>query len=236
MELIGLKSELISAGDDLVMAIVGSLNLNAQSFNDSDLLVVSAKVVAVSEENFANESEMQNLIYKEADVVFPGPEAAKLTITKGIPTPNAGIDRSNAADGQIILWPNDPQKSADELRDKLVEKFGLKDFGVLLIDSCCWPLRRGTNALCLAYSGIVGVEDQRGTEDLFGRKLQITQVALADQLAAAANLLMGEAAEATPFVLVKNAPVKFTNSKTDSVQQQQMPINECLWGSILNNK
>lgn len=132
---------------------------------------------------------------------------------------NAGIDHSNVApvgtnekdnqaideNEQVLLLPEDPDKSASEIRAK-IEAVTDKKIGVMIIDSHGRAWRIGTEGVCIGLSGLPAVVDERGWDDLFGRSLRITIVGVADELAAAASLVMGQAAEGTPVVHVRGFP------------------------------
>ena len=137
---------------------------------------------------------------------------------------NAGIDHSNVApaplqvppfspkmDGEkagveyVLLLPENPDRSADRIRTKMESK-AHKKIGVMIIDSHGRAWRIGTQGVCIGLSGIPGVVDERGWQDLFGYTLRITVVGVADELAAAASLVMGQAAEGTPIVHVRGFP------------------------------
>ena len=130
---------------------------------------------------------------------------------------NAGIDHSNVTshlpEGEglgvredwVLLLPENPDHSAHLLRQQIEEQTG-KQIGVLIIDSHGRAWRNGTIGTAIGISGVPGLEDLRGTADLFGYKLQVTQVGVADELAAAASLVMGQAAEGTPAVHVRGFP------------------------------
>lgn len=160
---------------------------------------------------------------------------AGLTITQGCFIPFAGIDQSNAPKGMAILWPKNPFASAARLQKNLAAHFHLKRLGILIADSTCHPLRRGTGGLAIGWAGFVGVEDERGKKDLYGKKLRITQKAVADNLSSAALLLAGEAAERTPFVIFRGAPVRFTNRKIDPTDALISP-DQCLFRSLYPKK
>ena len=104
-----------------------------------------------------------------------------------------------------------------------------------MIDSHCQPLRTGVVGIALGWAGIEGVEDERGEKDLYGKELHVTQKNSADQLASAASLMMGEGNESIPFVLIKKAPIKFTNKKFDQ-GSYSFPINDDLFAGIYNDK
>lgn len=220
MQLIPIKTRIIEPGDDL-MAVLAETGFK---FEDGDVLVVSSKVVSFAENRLASAEEFEKLVEQESEKLVKG-KVVDLSKKYGIWIANAGIDKSNVPSGQIVLWPANPQKSADDLR----AKFDFWNFGIIITDSVCQPGRQGVTGACITYCGFVGVEDARGTEDLFGNKLQITTVAKADMLAASANLLMGEAAESVPFVVVRQAPVKFTQEMVDSIAEQSIAEEDCIF-------
>lgn len=116
--------------------------------------------------------------------------------------PNAGLDQSNIQEGYAIGWPRDPLASAAHLRREIAHRSG-KRIAAMLTDSGCRPRRIGVTAIALTVSGFDPLEDQRGKADLFGRDLRMTQEARADQLATAANFLMGNADESIPAVIIR---------------------------------
>jgi coenzyme F420-0:L-glutamate ligase/coenzyme F420-1:gamma-L-glutamate ligase len=124
---------------------------------------------------------------------------------------NAGIDHSNvaaagdSAEEQVLLLPTDPDGSAEMIRDEIRSQTR-KRVGILIIDSHGRAWRNGTVGTAIGLAGLPGLQDLRGNRDLFGRELLITQVGVADELAAAASLVMGQAAEGTPVVHVRGFP------------------------------
>lgn len=235
MDLKGLKSKIITPGDDILKVIYESLG--TRSLEDGDILVITSKVIAVSQGKIVkikSKKDFENLVKEEADKVYGG-KMAILTLKNGIYIPWAGIDRSNVEKGYAVMWPENPYEAAIGLWNKLKKKFGLKKLGVIITDSTCMPLRKGVSAIALGYAGFKGVEDARQKDDLFGNKLKVTQKAAADMLAAAANLEMGEGNESKPFVLIKNVPVKFTaiNPKKDSLI---IKGKDCLFAPLHDKK
>lgn len=154
------------------------------------------------------------LILREAEHVFNG-GVIWLTLKDGVLIANAGIDLSNAPAGHAILWPERPWEWAHDFRRALRAIYDVRDLGVIVTDGRSVPLRRGFVGMALAYSGFEGIENQKGKPDLFGRPLQFTEKMMADGLAAAAVLVGGEAAESTPFVLIEDAPVTFTDRRIE---------------------
>ena len=148
----------------------------------------------------------------EAEVVFVGEDAGVFfTLMDGTWIANAGVDLSNVREGAAILWPDGPWDWAATFWGRLRDQFGLTDLGVVLTDSRVAHLRRGVTGVAIAYAGFEGVQSEIGQPDLFGHPLRVTEKAVADDLAAAAVLVCGEAAEQTPFALVRGAPVVFTD-------------------------
>jgi F420-0:gamma-glutamyl ligase len=128
-----------------------------------------------------------------------------LTIKENALMPYAGIDESNS-NGYYVLWPERPQQTADQIWATLRQRFGLRHAGVVLTDSRPLPLRWGVTGFAVAHSGFRALRDYRGQPDLFGRPLRMTQANLADALAAAAVLAMGEGNESTPLARITGLP------------------------------
>jgi len=127
------------------------------------------------------------------------------TMKNGVLIPSAGIDESNAGD-YFILWPEQPQKIAAMLRRWFCRAYGLRQLGVIITDSRSMPLRRGVIGVAIGWAGFSPLYDYRGKKDLFGRTLRVSQANVADALAAAAVLAMGEGAEQTPLTIIRGAP------------------------------
>lgn len=259
MQLIPLKSPLIQAKDDLFKIILTLLKAKDIKPQEQDVFIISSKVVALSENQIVkldkvevsekaqnlpsaryvqtatkNEAAFKQLILDEADSFLDG-ENVYLTLKDNILIPNSGIDLSNVPKGSAILWPKDSFQSAQLLKEKLQLEFKLKECGVVIIDSHCQPMRAGVVGIALGWSGIEGVEDERGKKDLYGKELQVTQKNTADQLASAASLLMGEGGESIPFVLVQNAPIKFSNQEFNQ-SKYAFDLKDDLFAGIYNDK
>jgi len=218
MQVEGIKSQIISESDDLIDAITKALKKSKKRLKEKDILCISSKVLSVSQGRIIdckNEKEFDKLCKKEADIFLKG-NKAHLTIKNGFFIPNSGIDKSNAPKGKVILMPKNLWKSAEYIRKTLKKHFKLRNLGIIIIDSTCVPLRQGTVGIALSYAGFSGVESNINKKDIFGKKLKITKKAVADSLSSAANLIMGEANEKIPFVIMKNAPALFTNKKASS--------------------
>lgn len=186
-----------------------------------DVIVVSSKFVAISEGRVINlksvvpskvatelssryniPSELCELIVRESDEILGGVVGFILGEKEGMLSPNAGIDRSNIEPGRAVLYPRNPLESASTMVEEMEFRRGIK-VGVVISDSRLMPTRKGTTGVALASSGLKAVLDLRGKEDLFGSILRVTSQAIADDLCSAAQLVMGESDESTPFVVVR---------------------------------
>jgi coenzyme F420-0:L-glutamate ligase len=200
-------------------------------FLNNDILVISSKFVSISEgstirlsevkptnrsrglaDRFKMDQRIAAIVLKEADVVLRGIPGFLLTIKDSMIAPNAGIDKSNAPSGHVILYPKDSFKTASRLRSKFKSSLGLR-LGVIISDSRLMPTRIGTTGIAIGVSGLEPVEDLRGLPDLFGKKLQVTMKAVADDLATIGVFMMGERNESIPIVVIRGAKVKFTGRK-----------------------
>ena len=222
---------LIHQDDDLADIIENSLYKSNIILEDNDILVLAQKIVSKAEGRMINlttitpgdrarelavqtekDARLVELILQESnDVLRIRPGTIIVEHKLGFICANAGIDHSNVAgkgdatDDMVLLLPKDPDRSAEDIRRKLETVIG-KRIGVLIIDSHGRAWRNGTVGMSIGLSGIPGVVDERGWKDLFGYTLKITIVGVADELAAAASLLMGQAAEGTPIIHVRGFP------------------------------
>jgi len=252
LRLYAVKTEIIKVGDNLVETLLEALKKQNLQLEDNDVLALSSKSIAYAEgrivrlsavrpsreakkiaKQYSISPEFAELILHESDKVYGGVEKAVLTLKDGVLTTNAGIDNKNAPAGFAALWPTDLKKWVKTIREEVRDKTG-KRIGVLVVDSGLIPLRIGTIGLALAAAGFKPIRDHRGHGDLYGKPLVITRHAVADDLASAAHLLMGEATEKTPFVLIKNAPVDFDDGVYGPLDMM-MPFKECLFMSTLDS-
>ena len=142
----------------------------------------------------AVEAESVRVLRRRGDLI--------MTETRhGFVCANAGVDLSNVARGQAALLPVDPDRSARRIRDGLRARIGV-EVGVVVSDTFGRPWRRGVTDVAIGIAGVAGVVDLRGTEDALGRELQVTEVAVADEVAAAAELVMGKSA-GVPVAIVR---------------------------------
>ncbi|HEX9597044.1 MAG TPA: coenzyme F420-0:L-glutamate ligase [Anaerolineales bacterium] len=218
---------LIQPGDDLASLLLASLGRASIALQDGDILVLAQKIVSKAEGRFAildavqptaeaqalaaqteKDPRLVQLILDESQAVIRAASGTLIVQHRlGFISANAGIDHSNVEHGeqQVLLLPKDPDASALRIRQAL-EAGSQARLGVLIIDSHGRPWRLGTAGVAIGLSGLPGLVDLRGRPDLYGRELRITQVAAADELAAAASLLMGQSDEACPAVHVRGFP------------------------------
>jgi coenzyme F420-0:L-glutamate ligase len=236
MEVKAIKSKIITSGDDLFGAILQALKNAKLVLGNKDVFVVTSKVLSMSQGKIAQvktEESFNKLVKKEADKII-GESQVTLTMKNGIYIPWAGIDRSNIKHGYAVIWPEKPFKSAQVIRSALKKKFKLKNLGVIISDSHCVPLRRGVSGIAIGYAGIRGVNDLRGKKDLYGNTLKVTQQNVVDMIASSAHLVMGEADEQTPFALIKDAPIVFTDKKINPKEPVITP-DQCLFSPLYNS-
>lgn len=226
MKVIPIKTHKITIRDTDVLRI---LDQYIKRMPENSVLAITSKIIAICEGRVAGpkKANKDQLIVREAERYLPR-SASKynffLTIKNGILLPSAGIDESNAF-GQYILWPKDPQKTANAIRAYLIKRWRLKQVGVLITDSKTTPLRWGVTGVAVAHSGFKALNDYRGKKDLFGRTLKVTQANVADALAGSAVLLMGEGKEQTPLALIEKVSfVQFQKNNPSSRELQDLHI------------
>ena len=216
MEIIAIRTKIFSQGMDLGDFIVESIG---NGLREQSILAVTSKIVSLAEGRTVSKKKMskKELIQKECEHYLGEiGYGCHLTIHHGLLVPSAGIDESNSADDEYILYPKDPFSSAAKIRKVIKKRLSLKDFAVIVTDSCTLPLRQGVVGVALAYSGFRAVRDLVGKKDLFDRPLRMTKINMVDALAASAVLLMGEGEEQCPLAMIYKAPVGFTENTDPS--------------------
>lgn len=217
---------MVQAGDDLPALLADALGRSELTLQDGDVLVLAQKIVSKAEgrsvvladvvpsaEATALATEIgkdprlvQVVLSESARVVRSRPNLIIVQHRLGFVMANAGVDQSNVApqDGvaRALLLPVDPDGSADAIRTALADRFGVK-LGVVISDSFGRPWRRGTVGVAIGCAGLPSLIDLRGQPDLFGRTLEVSIIGFADEIAAAASLLQGQAAEGQPAVLLR---------------------------------
>jgi coenzyme F420-0:L-glutamate ligase/coenzyme F420-1:gamma-L-glutamate ligase len=218
----------VNAGDDLAALILTALAGAGETLQAGDVIVLAQKIVSKAEgrrvdlntitpsdkarelaKTALKDPRLVELILSEANAVIRAvPNVIVVEHKLGFVMANAGIDQSNlgaAGHHDVLLLPKDPDKSCAGIRAALKERTGV-DAAVLIIDSVGRAWRNGTVGLTLGVSGLPALLDLRGRPDMFGRTLQSSELGLADEVAAAASLIMGQADEGRPIVLMRGVP------------------------------
>lgn len=209
MKLKSYRTTLVHAGDSLEEILVDSL----PALSERAIVVIASKVVATCENRFV--PKIQNtkiekflLVENESEYYLPATASqyeVMLTIKGNWMFANAGIDESNA-DGKFILWPDDPQQSANSIWKFLRRKYNLHEVGVIITDSRSLPLNWGVTGHAIVSCGFVPLLSYIGKPDLFGRLMKMEQLNVAQSIGAAAALVMGEGAEQTPVAVATELP------------------------------
>ena len=184
----------VRPGDDLAGMVAAACEA-AIGLRDGDVVVVTQKVVSKAEGRLVDidpeighrpivEAESVRILRRRGDLIIAETE-------HGFVCANAGVDLSNVEAGQAALLPEDPDRSARRIRDALTHRFGV-EVAVIVSDTFGRTWRRGVTDVAIGVAGLRPVIDLRGTADALGRELQVTEVAVADELAAAAELVMGK--------------------------------------------
>jgi F420-0:gamma-glutamyl ligase len=207
MKLRSIKTARIQAGSTDICKMLGQF---LPKLHENEIVAVTSKVVSLCENRVVpmNGTDKEELLVSESERYLPRKSKEyefRLTITDNTLIPMAGIDSSNG-DDYYVLWPENPQRSANRIRHYLTERDNLKNIGVVITDSTSQPLRRGTTGIVLAHSGFLGLRDYVGSPDLFGRPFGVSKAGVASGLAAAAVLAMGEGAEQTPLCIISDVP------------------------------
>jgi coenzyme F420-0:L-glutamate ligase/coenzyme F420-1:gamma-L-glutamate ligase len=217
---------MVEPGADLAALILAGIERAGDALRDRDVVVVAQKIVSKSENRYVDlrtiepsdqaralavevdkDPRLVEVILQESsEVVRYRTGVLVVAHRRGYVLANAGVDQSNITHEEeldrVLLLPEDPDSSAAALRDELRERSGA-DVGVIINDSLGRPWRNGTVGVALGAAGVLCLQDLRGTSDLFGRTLRVTEVGVGDELASAASLLMGQAGEGTPVILVR---------------------------------
>lgn len=242
-----IQAELARPEDSIPELLFKAVAKKRIHLKTGDIVGISSKIVGIAEnrirylESVGPASKAKSLARKysltaafaqavldEADMVVGGVKGALLTVKNGDAVANAGIDRKNAPEEAVVLWPRNADLSARNIRRSIRRRSG-KNVGVVIVDSRVSPLRLGTTGFAIGCAGFRAIEDVRGRVDLFGRRIEITVRAIADGIAAAAQLVMGEGSERIPFALVRYAPVTLGNGH--GVRPAKLAWDQCLYMS-----
>ncbi|TGD74567.1 coenzyme F420-0:L-glutamate ligase [Mangrovimicrobium sediminis] len=235
---------LVEPGDDLAGLVAAALRAQQLQLVPGDVLVLAQKVVSKAENRYVRLSSVtptpaaqelaaqadkdprlvQLILDESREVLRVRPGVIIVEHRNGYVHANAGIDRSNLQqdpdDPQVLLLPQDPDRSAAALRDRLATLCGVAP-QVVINDSAGRAWRMGTVGIAIGCAGLEAVRDQVGDSDLFGNRLEVTMPAIADELAAAASLVMGQAAEGTPLVLARGLQLAASEAGSGSLLRER---------------
>jgi len=207
MQVTPLKTHKITTQDTDILKI---LDRYITELQEKSVVAVTSKIVSICEGRVVpiESTDRNSLVEQESELYLPPDEnqyGFSIAVRHSSFIASGGVDESNG-NGQYILWPEDPQKSANLIRAHLRNKFNLKNLGVIITDSKTTPLRWGVTGFAITHSGFNPLNNLIGKPDLFGRAMHVTKVNVMDGLAAAAVYVMGEANEQTPLATLTDMP------------------------------
>ena len=215
------------------------LILESSEINDGDILVFSQKIVSKNEgrmlslssvnpsllangiaSSYGKDPRLVELILSESERIVRMENGIIIVKTKhGFVCANAGIDESNVQDGYATLLPNDPDKSASLLKEKIEQKTG-KNIAVIISDTFGRPFRLGQTDVAIGIAGLEPILDYSGKPDTFGKIMQVTAIAVADEVCSASELVMGKV-EKCPIVIVRNYNFNSSNAKIQNLLRSE---------------
>jgi coenzyme F420-0:L-glutamate ligase / coenzyme F420-1:gamma-L-glutamate ligase len=243
----GLPTGIIRSGESISERVIAAAAENCGGFRDGDILVLAETAVATSEgnvlcladitpsaharrlaEQYQLDPATAEIVLRESDSIIGGIPGFLLCMKAGTLLPNAGVDASNAPPGCVTPLPVDPDASACRIRQAVEQATGAK-IGVIIADSRTHAMRLGCSGVAIGCAGIQSVIDDRGRSDLFGRKLEVTKRAVADNIASAAELVMGEADECTPAAVIRGIGLAVSG---EQIGVESIGADECLFMGI----
>jgi len=252
VNIIGLENfPLIKAGDDLAKIIVETAAKNNVQIENGDIIVVSQKIVSKAEgrvmkisqinpseealklaEKVQRDPKLIELVLKETRrIIRASPEILIVEDKRGLICINAGVDKSNVPRDSYSLLPENPDESARKIKERIAELTG-KNVSVVIGDTFSRPFRRGQVEFAIGIAGIKPFKDYRGQRDLYNNLLRVKNVAIADEIACAAELVMGQAKEAIPVAIIKNLERAETSEKS-SIKELAISRQEDLFKETL---
>jgi coenzyme F420-0:L-glutamate ligase / coenzyme F420-1:gamma-L-glutamate ligase len=246
-EVFGLSTGIISKGESISERVIAAAKGTCGGFRDGDILVLAETAVATSEgnvvrladikpsprachlaEKYDMDPETAEIVLRESDSIVGGIPGFLLCMKAGTLLPNAGVDASNAPPGCVTPLPVNPNDSASRIKEEIRKATGAK-IGVIVADSRTHAMRAGCSGVAIGCAGIPSVIDDRGRNDLFGRKLEVTKRAVADNITSAAELVMGEADECTPAAIVRGLGLEVND---DLIGVESIAADECLFMGV----
>ena len=245
----GLSTGIIRPGDPFTDRIITAAESACGGFADGDVLVLAETAVATAEGNvirldtvtpsprahelaarYHMDPRTVEVVLSESDSIVGGIPGFLLCMKQGTLLPNAGGDASNAPPGCLVPLPKDPDASAVRIKEEIAHRCHTR-IGVIVADSRTHAMRLGCSGVAIGCAGITSVIDDRGRSDLFGRKLEVTKRAIGDNIASAAELVMGEADECTPAALIRGLGMPVG----DQIGVGTIDADECLFMGVFRN-
>jgi coenzyme F420-0:L-glutamate ligase/coenzyme F420-1:gamma-L-glutamate ligase len=210
----------IQPGDDLAAMIIESVQNNGWMLQDKDIVVVTHKVISKQEGRIVeipDEDTYRSLVEDEAvEIIRRRGDLVIARTEHGFICANAAVDRSNIAEGFALLLPVDPDRSAHRLR-LIIEQSTGRSIGVVITDTFGRPWRRGLVDVAIGVSGVQSIVDLRGSMDAHGNELNVTEIAVVDEIAAAADLVMGKATQ-IPVAVIRGLDLTGSGRATDLIR------------------
>ncbi|MEI6326858.1 MAG: coenzyme F420-0:L-glutamate ligase [Candidatus Roizmanbacteria bacterium] len=232
------KTHKITSKDTNIFSVIDTY---IPSLSEKSIVVVTSKIVSICEGRMVkkiSDEQKDKLVTDEAEYYLPrefNQYGFLISINKNILVASAGIDESNG-NGYYILWPEDPQRSANQIRSHLLDRFHLKEVGVIITDSKLTPLRWGVTGVSLSHSGFESIYSYVGRPDIFGRKLKAEKSNIADGLATSAVVVMGEGEEQQPLAVIDDVPfVQFQERSptAEELDEIKISLDEDVYASML---
>lgn len=223
IELFGLENiPIIDGNSDISQIIKDAIQKQGCGLNHGDIVLIAETLISKAEENFIKLDDLtpsqyaielaeksgkdpklvEAILNESNEVVRIGPNFIITETKHGFVCANAGIDESNVGDGLATPMPQDADKSAEEIREFLEDEFG-QEIAVIITDTQGRAFRFGAIGTAIGCSGISPIWKRVGEKDLYGRELETTEIATCDELSAAASLIMGQADEGLPVVIIR---------------------------------
>ncbi len=245
----GLSTGIIRPHDPFTDRIIAAADAVCGGFADGDILILAETAVATAEGNLVRldtitpspraqelagryhmDPRTVEVVLAESDEIVGGIPGFLLCMKQGTLLPNAGVDASNAPPGCIVPLPVDPDASAMRIKEEIAHRCHAR-IGVIVADSRTHAMRLGCSGVAIGCAGITSVIDDRGRSDLFGRRLEVTKRAVADNIASAAELVMGEADECTPAAIARGLGLPIG----DQAGVDTIDADECLFMGVFRN-
>jgi dihydrofolate synthase / folylpolyglutamate synthase len=212
-----------------------------KDLKENSVVAIASKIIAICEGRVVkktSEEQKDELAKQEVEYYLPrefNQLGFMITINHNMLVASGGVDESNG-NGLYILWPKDPQKSANEIREYLSKKFKIENLGVIITDSALQPLRWGVRGYAIAHSGFKALKDYVGSPDIFGRIMRVEKTNVSDSLATAAVLEMGEGNEQRPLAIIEDINIQFQkrNPTKEELEGLKISIGDDVFSSFLS--